>query len=142
MAILIADEQRALRLPAARIRRLASLVLAGEGMAGATLSLAFVDDRRIREVNRKFLEHDYATDVIAFLLEDAADEVFGEVVVSTDTARAEARKRGIPLEEELLRYVAHGILHLMGYDDATPAKKRALWRRQEAYLRRAMSYER
>jgi probable rRNA maturation factor len=135
--ILIADQQKAIRLPVARIRRLAKAVLDGERVGDRSLSLAFVDNERIRDVNRRFLKHDFATDVLSFLLEDGIDRVFGELVISTEFAAGEAKKRRISVEQELLRYVAHGILHLLGYDDVTPAKKRAMWRRQEAYLRRS-----
>ena len=135
--ILIADQQDIVRLPVARIRKLAGLVLSGEGRPGVTLSLAFVDDRAIRAVNRRFLSHDYATDVISFLLEDPQDDLFGEVVVSTQYAAREAGRRRISVAEEVQRYVAHGILHLLGYDDTTTAKKRRMWRRQEDYLGRS-----
>ncbi len=133
--ILIADQQKAMRLPLAKIRQLAGAVLAGEGARGRSVSLAFVDNERIRDVNRRFLKHDFATDVLSFLLEDEIDRVFGELVVSTEFASAEARKRGIAAQQEVLRYVAHGLLHLLGYDDATPAKKRVMWKRQEGYLK-------
>ncbi len=132
-SILIADQQTTLRLPVARIRSLARAVMEGEGLAGS-LSLAFVDDRAIRAVNRKFLRHDYATDVIAFALEDPADDVVGELVISTEFAACEAAKRRIPAGEEVLRYVAHGILHLAGYDDHAARDRAKMWRRQERYL--------
>ncbi len=133
--ILIADQQKAIRLPLAKIRRLARAVLAGEGVGDRSVSLAFVDNERIRDVNRRFLRHNFATDVLSFLLEDEIDRVFGELVISTEFAAAEAKKRGLAVQQEVLRYVAHGILHLLGYDDATPAKKRVMWKRQEAYLK-------
>lgn len=128
--IFVADLQKR-RIPAAKIRRLARCILRGEGAGAASLSFAFVDDREIRKLNRKFLRHDFATDVLAFRLDG---DVLGEVVISTDYAAKEARKRGIPWEEELLRYVAHGTLHLLGYDDHDPRKKRIMWKRQEEYL--------
>lgn len=132
--IAIADEQRALRLPLGRVRRLAEAVMAGEGLAG-TLSIAFVGNRRMRSINRRFLKHDFATDVLSFPL----GEGDGELVISTEYAVGEARTRRIPVEEELLRYVAHGILHLAGYDDHAPAARKRMWARQEEYLSREMT---
>lgn len=120
------------RLPVAKVRRLARRILRGEGAGAANLSFAFVDDREIRKLNRKFLRHNVATDVLAFRIDG---DVLGEVVISTEYAAKEARKRGIPWEEELLRYVAHGTLHLLGYDDHDPRKKRIMWKKQEGYLR-------
>ncbi len=134
--ILIANLQRRVRLPVAKVRR------AGAALAGARrLSIAFVTDAAIRRLNRKFLGHDRATDVLAFGLDPRGSrgpggELFGEVVVSADTARREARARGIPVEEELLRYVVHGILHLLGFDDHRPRDRARMWARQEAALRR------
>lgn len=132
--IQICDRQSTLRLPVAKIRKLARLILAQEGRPGATISLAFVGNREIHAVNRTFLKHDYATDVLSFPLGDDGDGVFGELVISTEYAAGEARARGISVEEETLRYVAHGLLHLFGYDDHAPARRRAMWKKQEAYL--------
>jgi len=126
--IRIADEQRVLKLPVALLRSTARAVMRGERLAG-DVSLAFVDNRRIREINRRFLGHDFATDVISFPLGGAA-----ELVISTEYARAEARSRGIAVEEELRRYVVHGLLHLAGYDDHAPAARRKMWARQESYV--------
>jgi probable rRNA maturation factor len=131
--VLIADEQAAVRLPKARLRALAARVVAGERLGAGTLSLAFVGRAAMRRANRKFLRHDFETDVLAFRL-DAP--LLGEIVVSTDYAMKEAAARGIPVQEEVARYVVHGILHLAGYDDHSPAKRRIMWKRQERYLQR------
>ena len=80
------------------------------------LSVAVVDDKTIHDVNRRFLEHDWPTDVIAFPLSDGQ----GEVVVSAEHALAEAKDRGVEPMAELLLYVVHGILHLSGHDDHDP----------------------
>jgi probable rRNA maturation factor len=130
----LTNRQRRVRIPAARVRRLAARI-AGR----RSLSIAFVGNAEIRRLNRRFLGHDYATDVLAFPL---GTDLFGEVVVSAEYAAAEARRRGIPLEEELLRYVVHGILHLLGYDDHRPADRRRMWVRQERELGRFLGRRR
>jgi probable rRNA maturation factor len=111
------------------------------------VSVVIVNDRVIRRLNRRFLGHDRPTDVIAFnlawrcpplirtALGGRAGIPFGEVYVSWTTARREARARGIPVGEELLRYAIHGLLHLLGHDDAAPAQRRRMWERQENALR-------
>jgi probable rRNA maturation factor len=126
----IADRQGRVALPGAKIRRLARR-LAGR----RSLSIAFVTDAAIRKINRKFLGHDFATDVLSFPL---GGDPWGELVISADYARREAGRRGIPVEEELLRYVAHGILHLLGYDDHDPVSKKRMWARQEREVKRAL----
>jgi rRNA maturation RNase YbeY len=130
--ILIADLQDAVPLPLAKISRLARRVLRGEKLKGGDLSIAFVDRATMRRVNRQYLRHDYDTDVLAFPL---GGDLAGEVVVSTAYAAKEARRRRLPVIEEVSRYVVHGILHLAGYDDHTPAAKSRMWKKQEAYLK-------
>ena len=99
------------------------------------VSVVFVSRAAIRRLNRRFLKHDTVTDVLAFPM---GDGLLGEVIVSPEVAAAEARRRGIPVREELLRYVAHGILHLMGYDDHRPRDRARMWKRQERELRRVL----
>ena len=130
--IWIANLQKKHRVPTGKVRRLVRRILREERAGKKSLSFAFVDDREIRKLNRKFLRHDYVTDVLAFRMDGT---VFGEVVVSTETADREAQGRGITREEELLRYVAHGVLHLLGYEDHTPKERERMWERQEGYLR-------
>lgn len=125
--IAISVEQRRVPIPEADVRRLAARLLKGR-----SLSIAFVTDAAIRKINRRFLGHDWATDVISFPLDS---DLLGELVISAPFARAEARKRGISEREELLRYVVHGILHLRGYDDHAPADRKRMWARQERELR-------
>ncbi|HEV3029381.1 MAG TPA: rRNA maturation RNase YbeY [Planctomycetota bacterium] len=112
------------------MRRLATQILGKRD-----LSIAFVTNAAIRKINRKFLQHDFATDVISFPL---GTDLIGELVISAEYASTEARSRKIPVEEELLRYVAHGILHLLGYDDHRPRDRAAMWKRQELELARLL----
>lgn len=132
MSVTIANLQKRLPVPRRRVERLVARILRGERRPRAQVQVAFVDDRTIRAANRRHLGHDYATDVLAY--PDAAPGVLGEVVVSAPYALAEARRRRIAPEEELLRYVAHGLLHLLGYDDHAPAARRRMWAKQEGYL--------
>jgi probable rRNA maturation factor len=126
----ITNEQKKIPIPDAKVRRLAVQILGRKN-----LSVAFVTNAAIRKINRKFLNHDFATDVISFPLDS---DLVGELVISAEYAVGEAAKRKIPVEEELLRYVAHGILHLLGYDDHRPADKKRMWARQERELRRVL----
>ena len=98
-------------------------------------------DRRIAALHRQYLDVPGPTDVISFPLEDelAVGALLGEVVVSADTAAREARARRLPFERELLLYVAHGTLHLLGYDDHAPRDRARMHRRQERLLERFLS---
>lgn len=83
------------------------------------VEIVVVDDAAIREVNRAVLGHDFATDVVTCPMEEP--HLWGEIVVSAETAAREARRRRIPAARELALYVIHGVLHLRGYDDTSPA---------------------
>ncbi len=116
--------------------RLVRLVEAGEDVR-YSVSLVIVDDAAIRKINRDALGHDYATDVVTFDLgEPEAAILEGEIVISDEYAESEASTAGHAPEVELLFYVCHGLLHLAGYEDDTPAKRRRMLARQSTYLGR------
>ena len=91
------------------------------------MSVLITDDRRIRAINKRYLKHDYATDVVSF---DT-----GDIVVSVDTARRFAKELGIPAREELARYLVHGTLHLLGYVDKNKKDHALMHGRQEKLLK-------
>lgn len=139
MKIFVKNLQRHLPVNSRRIARLAETVLRSERHTRWNLSFVFVDNRAIRAVNKRFLKHDYATDVIAFdlgpdLIERRVHT--GEVIVSTQMAIQEAKKRKISPREEFTRYCIHGILHLLGYEDKSSRAFKRMWARQEALLER------
>ena len=97
--------------------------------------MVFIDSRRCRALNRRYLAHDWVTDVISFPL--APEPVIeGEVYVNLDRARTQADQLGLPYGNEVLRLVVHGVLHLLGYDDRTPVRRRRMQRRQEDLVQR------
>lgn len=103
-----------------RIRAAVIAALGQSDAESASVSVAVVDDEEIRRLNVEFLGHDYATDVLSFLLEADAERLEGEIVVSFDTAVRYASEANWSTDEELLLYVIHGSLHLAGYDDVAP----------------------
>ncbi|MHB9143238.1 MAG: rRNA maturation RNase YbeY, partial [Paludibacter sp.] len=76
-------------------------------------------DKRILEVNKHYLDHDYYTDIITFDY-SGKDFISGDIFISLDTVRSNAAEFGVPFEKELERIMIHGILHLCGQDDKTP----------------------
>lgn len=115
----IADEQETLEVSEDLIRAAVNAVLAKDRILCAEMSIALVDDETIHGINRQFLGHDYPTDVISFPLSDSSAKLEGEIVLSTDTASREAlRVEGSwDAQKEVLLYVIHGCLHLIGFDD-------------------------
>lgn len=134
---------RSMPMPVADFERDVLRALALAGFRGA-MSLAVVSDAEMRRVNRDFHATDSATDVLAFPLVPGAQAAGAgsgapggfdaEVIVSVDTARREARARGVTPAAELMLYVVHGTLHLLGHDDHDPAKAAVMHRRTLAIL--------
>lgn len=107
------------------------------GVAGGSLdrlSVALVDDSRIAQVNQAFRNRPGATDVIAFEAEPEADEMTGEVIISVPTAARQAREAGHDLQRELCLLIAHGVLHVLGYDDESAAGAAEMRKLQETVL--------
>ena len=128
-------------LDQAAVAALVEAVLAAEGAAGAEVAVLFVGERRIRTLNRDFRGRDAVTDVLAFPLEDAAEDgpwvgaagdgdepprLLGDVVVCARRALRQARAAGLPPAVELAVLLVHGTLHLLGYDHETDAGGMAL----------------
>ena len=102
----------------ADIRRLCRLLTKDFRPDAAAVNVVFVTDRRIRELNRRFLKRDRPTNVISFNCDEphppGEPRLLGEVYVSRDRARAQAREYGVSYASELRRLVVHGLLHLLG----------------------------
>ena len=130
----VSDEQTALEIDPSRLETAVERILQDAGVREADVSLAIVDDPTIHEINRQFLQHDYPTDVLSFLLERSADRLEGEVIASTDTAIRSAAQYGWEPADELLLYVIHGTLHLVGYDDLAPQPLAEMREREREYL--------
>jgi len=92
------------------------------------LNVALVDDSTMALLHGRYLNDDSPTDVMSFDLRDNRKDktIEGEILVSVDTARRQAEELGVPLREEILRYVIHGTLHLMGYDDRTADERKQM----------------
>ena len=115
----INNDQASLAVDEERLREAVGNVLRAGGIATAEVSMAIVDDPTIHRLNVEFLQHDYPTDVLSFLLERSGDRLEGEIIASADTAIRNAQQYGWSPADELLLYVIHGSLHLIGYDDST-----------------------
>ncbi len=137
LRVLIADEQTARPLEddlAARLQLAVQRITKDHGYGRGEISIAVVDDATIRELNRHYLQHDWATDAITFPLEDDGDWLEGEIVVSRETADRIAANLPWTADDELLLYVIHGALHLVGFDDQDEAAQCAMKAAERKYL--------
>jgi probable rRNA maturation factor len=119
--IQIENRQKKQRVSLRQLRKVAQKILSVSGCPDAELSVLIVGDRRIRQINREYLQRDKATNVISFAQQEGqviGGErcVLGDVVISAETAARDAGEAGLPLASELYFLLMHGILHLLGYD--------------------------
>ena len=89
----------------------------GNGEPSATI--AFVSDKRIRELNRQFRGIDRATDVLSFPADGPDESNLGDIAISVETAAAQAKENGLSFDDEIAQLILHGLLHLSGYDHET-----------------------
>ena len=120
-------------LTPAQLKLAAETFLRASGVRNASLSLVLVSGTDMRRLNRRHLGHDYITDVITFDL-GSGDRLEGEVIVCPAEARRNAALYGEDHGREILRYIAHGILHLLGHDDATDQQRTAMRRLEDKLL--------
>ncbi len=138
MRIDIRDLQDKVKLDRLKIIRCARSVLENMQETDSELSLVFVTDSYIRKLNRRYRNIDSKTDVLAFSMREGVglskkSPILGDVIVSTETAKKEAKKRHIPIHKEVNLYIVHGILHLLGYNDEKPIDRKKM-KRKEAEL--------
>lgn len=134
--ISIACPQEAVPVDRAFMRQVVRTVLEGEDVNDAEISLAFVDNDTIHQLNKRYLSHDEPTDVLSFpLSEPTARKLAGELVIGAEVAKGQAESRGHEVGAELALYVIHGLLHLCGYDDATETAATEMRERERHYLR-------
>ena len=135
ITIEVNDEQSQLP-PDPRLPQAVRMILEDASIRRAQISVALVDDPTIRRLHRDYLEIDEPTDVMSFVLERSNDFLEGEVIASVDTAVRAAPRFGSTAGDELLLYVIHGTLHLVGYDDLAPEACAEMRRQERVYLAR------
>jgi len=120
------------------IQLVVSTILTDAGFQRGSISIAIVDDPTIHRLNLQYLQHDYPTDVLSFLLESDPQQGWleGEVIVSSDTATSNATEYQWEPTNELMLYIIHGCLHLTGMDDATDELRAVMQAKETLYLGR------
>lgn len=124
------------------LRALVALVLKLEGRRAGEIGIRLTDDAELREVNRRWRGIDRATDVISFAYDENEPDavkrpVGGDLVISMDRVRAQAKRYRDSEGAELARLVIHGVLHLGGHDHARPSERTRMRKREDAILKAA-----
>jgi probable rRNA maturation factor len=125
------------------LKEVAKKVLKSENKEKGSLSVAFVGEGRMRKLNKKYRNRNRTTDVLSFegnlksklLPKEKPDFIkeLGEVVICLKTVRKNAKRYGLDFEEELVRVLIHGILHLLGYEHERGGKEAEEMRKKEEY---------
>ena len=92
----------------------------------SSLSISFINSEKLRDVNKAYLNHDYETDVITFNYSKKLKEIDGEILVSFEEAKRNAKKFNVTYGKELSRLVIHGMLHLLNFDDKDQKSKKIM----------------
>lgn len=139
MKINIKNLQKKLSVKPKKIKELILNILAGEKIKGTGyINICFTDDALIKKFNAKFLKTDTSTDVLAFDLNDSriGKILLADIMISTDTAINNARLFKTRPEYELMLYVTHGVLHILGYNDRNNAQKKLMRKKELEYVDR------
>ena len=140
--LVLRNRQRTRALNTPLLRRILLHLLQEEFAANDyELGFHFIAADEMARVNQQFLQHDGSTDVITFDYGDigAALKLHGEVFVSIPDAVAQAQEFSTTWQSELVRYIIHGLLHLRGFDDLQPAKRREMKREENRLLKQVVA---
>ncbi|MBI5022244.1 MAG: rRNA maturation RNase YbeY [Ignavibacteriales bacterium] len=126
--------QKKIKIHVTGTRRLVRYVLKNETRHNAEINIIFINDAMMIQMNRKYLRHNYPTDVLCFLLDETKNLLNGEVYVNIDQARRQAVEYCATYRDEYARLIIHGVLHLAGYDDATKNEREIMTELENNYL--------
>jgi probable rRNA maturation factor len=115
----VVNRQRHFKVDTKAWTTFATKALAAVGNGESSATIAFVSDKRIRELNRQFRGIDRATDVLSFPADGPDESNLGDIAISVETATAQAKENGLSLDAEIAQLILHGLLHLSGYDHET-----------------------
>ena len=117
-----------------KIKKLIENVISDQEKISGDLNFILISDNILREMNIKFLKHNYYTDVLSFNYSNG-ERISGEVYISIDTIRINAINYKVSYNTELIRVIIHGVLHLCGYDDKSAEEKSEMRKLEDFWLK-------
>lgn len=109
-------------------------IIKREGFEAGNLAYIFCKDDYLLQLNRDYLQHDTLTDIITFDYHEDMGGISGDIFISTERVEDNASELGIDFLDEMLRVMAHGVLHLLGYGDKTPEEEKIMRETENYYL--------
>ena len=106
-----------------------------EGLSIETLQYIFCSDKFLLDINKSYLKHDYYTDIISFDLSETKGKLIGEVYISIDRVKDNAKTHKSSMKEELLRVIFHGALHFCGFKDKKPADAKEMRTQEDKWIK-------
>ncbi len=119
----------------ARTRKIINKILAAKKKKIESLNLVFCADSYLLKINQEYLGHDFFTDIITFNLARKGKPIVGEIFISVDRVKENAKNLKIRVNQELVRVIIHGSLHLSGFKDKSKAEKAKMRSLEDLYLR-------
>jgi probable rRNA maturation factor len=140
MNVVIANRQRTKKIKTRLLKQIVNGLFEELRITEAELGINFVGAKEMAKVNRRFLQHEGSTDVITFDHAAGAHGVtrtalHGELFICMDEAISQAKEFGTNWQSEVVRYIAHGVLHLLGHDDLRAAARRRMKREENRLVR-------
>jgi probable rRNA maturation factor len=115
----VVNRQRRFKVDTEAWTTFATKALAAIGNGESSATIAFVSDKKIRDLNRQFRGIDKATDVLSFPAGGPEELNLGDIAISAETAATQAKENGLSFDDEIAQLILHGLLHLSGYDHET-----------------------
>jgi len=142
MNLVISNRQRTKKINVRLLKQIVATLFVELKIESANLGINLVSAKEMARVNWQFLQHEGSTDVITFdhrdpsVIRHSSLQLHGELFICVDDALAQSKEFKTIWQSELVRYVVHGILHLLGHDDLKPAPRRKMKREENRLVRR------
>jgi probable rRNA maturation factor len=136
MTVAISNRQRTKKINLRLLKQITSALLVEMQIKNAELGINLVGAKEMAEMNRKFLKHEGSTDVITFDHMEKREQIYGELFICVDDAVSQAKNFKTSWQSEIIRYIVHGVLHLLGYNDLKPDLRHQMKRAENRLVRR------
>jgi len=135
MTVMIKNSQKLLKMDTRSLRSVTEDLLISLGLQNRDLSILFVDNKKIKSLNIEFFGRDKSTNVISFsYMNGLSCEIFGDIIISLEKAREEAKDLAVPFYERVFALIIHGLLHILGFDHEKNRKESRKMRYRETKL--------